>query len=49
MQPQILRKWQYEQLHRAVVTVKYMLQTVSADTLHTYRDGGTGWTVTEVL
>lgn len=50
MQPAAtIRKWQFEQLHRATDVMKYVVQTASEADLRTYRDGGNGWTVVEVL
>jgi uncharacterized damage-inducible protein DinB len=44
-----IREWQIDQLHKAVQVVGAIVaQTAPADTT-TYRDGGTGWTVQEVI
>jgi hypothetical protein len=44
-----IRRWHFEQLHYALKTVAYILQSVSAQDLITYRDNHDGWTVAEVL
>lgn len=50
MQPQAtLRGWQFDQLRRAVVMTRHIVQNAPPQALNTYRDGGTGWTVLEVL
>ena len=50
MQPAAtIRKWQFEELGRTLGIVRFILQNTSPDDLRTYRDGGTGWTVLEVL
>jgi uncharacterized damage-inducible protein DinB len=50
MQPaSTIRKWQFEELGRTIGIVRFMLQGIPADDLRTYRDGGAGWTVLEVL
>lgn len=50
MQPaSTIRKWQFEELGRTLGIVRFILQAIPTNDLHTYRDGGTGWTVAEVL
>lgn len=50
MQPAAtIRKWQFEELGRTIGIVRFIIQGIPADDLHTYRDGGNGWTVTEVI
>lgn len=50
MQPAAtIRKWQFEELGRTIGIVRFILHDVPTDDLHTYRDGGDGWTVAEVL
>jgi uncharacterized damage-inducible protein DinB len=50
MQPAAtIRKWQFEELGRTLGIVRYILQAIPTNDLHTYRDGGTGWTVAEAL
>jgi uncharacterized damage-inducible protein DinB len=44
-----IRKWQFEELGRTIGIVRFLLQAVPADDLRTWRDGGAGWTVLEVL
>lgn len=47
--PSTIRKWQFEELGRTIGIVRFLLQAVPADDLRTWRDGGAGWTVLEVL
>jgi uncharacterized damage-inducible protein DinB len=50
MQPAAtIRKWQFDELGRTIGIVRFVLQAVPVDDLRTLRDGGTGWTVLEVL
>ena len=42
-------KWQYGLLNNSLLTIKHLLQMTPAEHLTSFRDGGTGWTVTEVL
>lgn len=50
MQPAAtIRKWQFEELGRTIGIVRFLIQGIPAEDLHTYRDGGSGWTVAEVL
>lgn len=44
-----LRERAFDQLRKAVGVVGYILDTASPEDLSTYRDGGSGWTVLEVL
>lgn len=44
-----IRKWQFGQLQNAVKVIGYIVHSISEETATTYRDGGTGWTVVEVL
>lgn len=43
------RGWQFDQLRKSLQTVKSIIDSNPPETLSTYRDGGTGWTVLEVL
>jgi uncharacterized damage-inducible protein DinB len=49
MQPATVRGWQLDQLRKGLQTVRHILTNVSAEDATSYRDGGTGWTVLEVL
>ncbi len=44
-----IRRWHFDQLRYTLPTVRYMLHSVEAPALITYRDGGDGWTVAEVV
>lgn len=44
-----IRKWQFGQLQNAVKVIGYIVHSISEEAATTYRDGGTGWTVVEVL
>jgi uncharacterized damage-inducible protein DinB len=44
-----IRRWHMEQLHNTLKIVHCLLQSVPLQDLITYRDGGDGWTVQEVL
>lgn len=44
-----IRGWQSSQLEKNVSIYKNVMQGLSEETMRTYRDGGTGWTVLEVL
>lgn len=44
-----IRGWQIEQLRKALQTMSSIFMSISADDAATYRDGGKGWTVLEVL
>ncbi len=45
----MIRDLQFDQLRRAQLSVRYLLEQADARALDHYRDGGTGWTVTAVL
>jgi uncharacterized damage-inducible protein DinB len=50
MQPlATIRGWQLDKLGKDITIIGYMLESASAEDLRTYRDGGDGWTVLEVL
>lgn len=49
MNLQNVRAWQLKQLEYGVKTVESLLSILNPADLNTYRDGGTGWTFTEVL
>ena len=50
MQPMAtIRKWQIEQLDKMMSTLQYLISTTTQEAAHTYRDGGDGWTVLEVM
>lgn len=44
-----IRRWQIGQLRKALQTVSSIITTSSADAAITYRDGGQGWNVLEVV
>jgi uncharacterized damage-inducible protein DinB len=44
-----IRGWQIDQLRKGLQIVDSILKAVSQQDATTYRDGGTGWTVLEVL
>jgi hypothetical protein len=44
-----IRRWHFDQLRYALKTVAFILQSVVAQDLVTYRDNHDGWTVAEVL
>lgn len=43
------QNWQYGLLNNSLLTVKHLLQITPDEHLTSFRDRGTGWTVTEVL
>lgn len=45
----LIRDWQIDQLRRAQLSVRHILETAPREALTTYRDSGLGWTVAEVL
>lgn len=45
----LLRQRQFEQLENGLNVVGYLVQTLDQTAAITYRDGGTGWSVQEVL
>lgn len=47
--PAVVRSWSFEQLGKSILSVGYWVETISPQDARTYRDGGTGWTVVEVL
>ena len=50
MQPlATIRGWQLDKLNKDISIIGYLLQTASTDDVRTYRDGGNGWTVLEVM
>lgn len=44
-----IEQWQINQLQKAVDILGYIVHTVSHEQATTYRDGGDGWTVLEVV
>lgn len=44
-----LRQWQINQIKSAIPMLRYVLSNISQEEATTYRDGGTGWTVVEVM
>jgi hypothetical protein len=44
-----IRKYEFDQLDKSLKVVNYLISTASPTDLTTFRDGGTGWTVLEVL
>jgi uncharacterized damage-inducible protein DinB len=46
---EMFRKYALDQLDKSPKVVDYLLSSTSPADLTTYRDGGTGWTVLEVL
>ncbi len=50
MQPMTtIRNWQIDQLKKAVSTLQYVIKCISQEDATTLRDGGSGWTVLEVM
>src|SRR5688572_31921120 len=50
MQPvTTIRQWQFEQMQRSLKIVGHILSITPPDDLITYRDGGTGWSVRDVI
>lgn len=50
MQPlSTIRNWQFDELRKSVSVVGFIVQNASGEAIRTYRDGGDGWTVLEVL
>ena len=49
MQTEKIRGWQYERMTLSVRTIESIIQSTSPEALTTYRDGGNGWTVLQVL
>jgi len=50
MQPmQTIRMWHIDQLKKAVPVLRYLLASISTESITRYRDGGDGWTVLQVL
>lgn len=45
----MIRDLKFDEMRRAQQSVRHVLDLSSAEALRTYRDGGKGWTVTEVL
>ncbi|MFZ4813047.1 MAG: DinB family protein [Phototrophicaceae bacterium] len=45
----LLRTWQLENLERNLEVIGYLVRTTDPQAAVTFRDGGTGWTVLEVL
>lgn len=46
---EMIRGWQLEQLRKGLQIVKSVLSAISTQEARMFRDGGTGWTVLEVL
>jgi uncharacterized damage-inducible protein DinB len=50
MQPvTTIRHWQFEQMQRSIKIVGHLLSISPSGDVITYRDGGTGWTVRDVI
>lgn len=47
--PETRREWQFSALEKSLSTFDALLQSTPPEALTTYRDGGGGWTVLEVL
>lgn len=45
----MIRNLYFDQLRRAQLSLRHILEASERDAFRAYRDGGTGWTVTEVL
>lgn len=45
----LLRGWQIQQLQHGLSTIQSIVETTPPDDAITYRDGGSGWTVLEVM
>lgn len=46
---EVIHNWQLGQLKNAINILRYIISSVSNEDATTYRDGGDGWTVLEVL
>lgn len=44
-----VREWQFDKLRKSVKVIGYVVQGIAQGDATTYRDGGTGWTVVEVM
>lgn len=44
-----IRTWQLDHMQDAIKAYSHLINAANPDDLNTYRDGGTGWTVVEVL
>jgi uncharacterized damage-inducible protein DinB len=44
-----IRRWHFDQMRHGLEIVSFLVQSNPADALITYRDGGQGWTVAEVI
>lgn len=50
MQPMtVIRNWQLDQLRRSPIILGHILETTPPEDTNTFRDGGDGWTVLEVV
>lgn len=50
MQPQsVIRSWQFEQMRRSLKIIAHLIELTPPADLTSYRDGGAGWTVRDVL
>jgi len=45
----VLRNWQLDLLSKNLDSVHHIVESAAAESLTTYRDGGDGWTVTQVI
>lgn len=43
------REWMFHQMAQTIPTLEYYVASITSVEATTYRDGGTGWTVTETL
>lgn len=43
------RQWQFSQIRQFIPIARHIIHDLSEDKRHTLRDGGTGWTVVEVI
>lgn len=49
MKIETIRQWQFERMEYSLRAVQAMVTLVPEEAMTKYRDGGNGWTVTEVL
>ncbi len=45
----IYRAWQFDSMEKSLDIAERLLTTISDDTIYSKRDGGDGWTISEVL